>query len=75
MSAAHIAKFAEDSILAGGASFTTGAIINPSPTDLQTIYIPLITGILAPLIKELILTLRDMRRNRKECDQIDDKEK
>lgn len=75
MNGAHIAKIAEDSILAGGASFTTGAIMNPTPTELQTIYIPLITGILAPLIKELILTLRDMRRKRKECDQIDEKEK
>ena len=65
LSSEHVAKIAEDSILAGTTSFTTGALINPTPSELHTVYIPLITGILAPLVKELILTLREMRRRRK----------
>lgn len=62
-----LTKFASDSVLAGGTSFTTGAILTTSPTDIHTIYIPLITGILAPLIKEIIVTLREARRLKREC--------
>lgn len=72
MTGTNLAKIAEDSILAGGASFTTGAIINPTPTELQTIWIPLITGLLAPLIKEAILALR-VYRNRKPKDDCNNK--
>lgn len=61
-----INKFAADSVTAGTTSFLTAAAIMPDPTTVQTVYIPLITGILAPLVKELILTLREQRRRRKE---------
>lgn len=46
----------------------------PDPTTVQTIYIPLITGILAPLVKELILTLREKRRKIREA-KAENKEK
>lgn len=63
----HITRMAGDSILAGTTSFTAGAVMNPGPpSELTTIYIPLITGILAPLVKELIVTLREARKRRKD---------
>jgi hypothetical protein len=68
----QITRLAHDSVLGGGASFVMGSILNPSPTELQTIYIPLITGLLAPLIKEAILALRAYR-NRKPKDDCSNK--
>jgi hypothetical protein len=63
----NLTRMAADSILAGGTSFTTGAIINPGPpSELTTVWIPIITGILAPLVKEIILSLREARRRRSE---------
>lgn len=57
---------AADSLTAGTTSFITAAAIVPDPTQLHTIYIPLITGILAPLVKELVLSLREARKRRQE---------
>lgn len=68
-------KVVADSLTAGTTSFLTAAAIMPDPTTVQTIYIPLITGILAPLVKELILTLRENRRRRKEAKAEETKEK
>lgn len=71
----QINSFVADSLTAGTTSFVTAAAIVPHPdmTTVQTIYIPLITGILAPLVKELIITLREARKRRKE--QSEQKEK
>jgi H+/Cl- antiporter ClcA len=55
-----------DSLTAGTTSFVTAAAIVPEPTQLHTIYIPLITGILAPLVKEIIISLRESRKRRQE---------
>lgn len=69
-----INTYVGDSVTAGTTSFLTAAAIMPDPTTVQTIYIPLITGILAPLVKELILTLREKRRKIKEA-KAENKEK
>lgn len=69
-----INNYVADSVTAGTTSFLTAAAIMPDPTTVQTIYIPLITGILAPLVKELILTLREKRRKIKEA-KAENKEK
>lgn len=69
-----INTYVADSVTAGTTSFLTAAAIMPDPTTVQTIYIPLITGILAPLVKELILTLREKRRKIKEA-KAENKEK
>lgn len=61
-----ITHMAADSVTAGTTSFLTGVAIVPDPTQLHTIYIPLITGILAPLVKEIIISLREARRRRQE---------
>jgi hypothetical protein len=57
---------AADSITAGTTSFITAAAIVPDPTQWHTIYIPLITGILAPLVKEIIISLREARKRRQD---------
>lgn len=62
-----INKFVSDSVTAGTTSFLTGVTMTPDATAVQTVYIPLITGILAPLVKEAILHLRERRKKRKEC--------
>lgn len=57
-----------DSVTAGSTSLLSGVMIVP-PNDLtpmHTILIPLITGILAPLVKELILSLRENRKRKRE---------
>lgn len=61
-------NFLVDSLTAGSTSLITGQIIVPPNdiTPMHTIYIPLITGILAPLIKEIIITLRENRKRKKE---------
>lgn len=66
-----INKFFEDGTTAGLTSLSTGAILETipapnGPDEWQTIYIPLITGLVAPLIKELILYLREKRKASKE---------
>lgn len=67
-------NYVSDSVTAGTTSFITAAAIMPDPTTIQTIWIPLITGILAPLVKELILTLRAKRKKLVE-EQTENKEK
>lgn len=62
-----INKFVSDSVTASSTSFLTGVTMTPDATTVQTIYIPLITGILAPLVKEAVLALRERRKKRKEC--------
>jgi hypothetical protein len=66
-----INNFVADSLTAGTTSFVTAAAMVPPPdmTTVQTIYIPLITGILAPLVKELIISLREARKRRKEREE------
>lgn len=59
-------SFAVDSLTAGSASAVTSYAINPDPTHLHTVIIPLITGLLAPLIKEIIISLRENRKRKKE---------
>ena len=62
-------NFLMDSTLAGTTSLMTGIAIHPDPTQpsvTTTIVIPLITGLLAPLIKEIIITLRENRKRKRE---------
>lgn len=61
-------NFVTDSATAVVTSIGTGLAMVP-PTDItpvHTIYIPLITGLLAPLIKELIISLRESRKRKKD---------
>lgn len=61
-------KYLVDTLTAGSTSLVAGAMVVP-PIDLtpvHTIWIPLISGLLAPLIKELIITLRESRKRRNE---------
>lgn len=68
-------QFLTDSLTASTTSLVSSAVIvqPPNMNELHTIYIPLITGILAPLVKELIITLRENRKRKKE--QKETKEK
>lgn len=58
-----------DSTLAGTTSLMTGIAMHPDPTApsaTTTIWIPIITGLIAPLVKEIIITLRENRKRKKE---------
>lgn len=66
-----------DTLTAGSTSLVAGAMIVP-PNDLtliHTVWIPLISGILAPLVKELILSLRENRKRKREEQNENESEK
>ena len=69
-----IIKFIEDGTTAGLSSLGAGAIVTPDPGMWQTVYIPLITGLVAPLVKELILYLR-AKRKQKEAKDVQQNER
>lgn len=62
-------SFLIDSLTAGTTSAVTGVTLTPDPTTVQTLYIPLITGLLAPLVKEIIISLREARKRKKQAKQ------
>ena len=61
-------NFVTDSVTAVATSIGTGIAMVPAHdlTPIHTIYVPLITGLLAPLIKELIISLRENRKRKRE---------
>ena len=68
----RIAKRLEDGVLAGSTCFIAGDItaqnanMDGNPVISQLL-IPVITGLVVPFIKELIMDLRERRRERKKA--------
>lgn len=55
-----------DSLIAIGASVGTGAIVAPDADAVTKILVPLISGVIAPFIKELVIFLHLKNKERRD---------